>query len=203
MIFENSNDISSRLSGTLIRYKGRPFYCHYNGSGREIILLDPETVSSGGKDGETVNVSNESLDFSSPPLGFCDTPRRRGLGTFYLMRQPWRRWKQGIDPASLIYINVLNNQNESVRFNYGNVAKTIAGDYKSYDESVSLLERGQDSAFDRRLALASYNKTPLLCYRNTVAGFYNPQKNSVWLHPNYKAPSIMSRISKWMTIENG
>lgn len=86
-------DIRARLGGTILRYKGIPYYCEAEG---EIIALhdivDKRLIAR-------VSPDDQQLDISSLTLGYFNIKDK----AVHAARQPHRRYKQGVDIYSLQY----------------------------------------------------------------------------------------------------
>lgn len=86
-------DIRARLGGTIIRYKGQPYHCEVEG---EIValhdIIDKRLIAR-------VSPEDPQLDISSLTLGYFNIKDK----AVYAARQPFRRYKQGVDIFSLTY----------------------------------------------------------------------------------------------------
>lgn len=138
--YDNSNDVSSRLSGTVIRYRERPIYIE-SVEGYELfcrdILADKNFSCDVNKD--------LNLDFRSPALGYVNT----GRGCFYYSRIPTRGYKQGLEPrgTSMLYST---GENRGARdLTSKAVARCIVGDYPSFKDALEAAKKGRYLAFDR------------------------------------------------------
>lgn len=89
-------DVRARLSGTYIRWRGNPYYCEVDQNGDSIALYSLVDGSM------TVRVSSDDpdLDISSLDLGYVNTSKRYKC-CVYFQRNPYRRYKQGVEPQSL------------------------------------------------------------------------------------------------------
>lgn len=88
-------DHGARLNGGICFYKGHPYVLYVVGDNTHAEL---RKLSSPKKQGEIVELSSEDLDISSPLLGYVNYNN----STFYTMRSPERRYKQLVEPATLV-----------------------------------------------------------------------------------------------------
>ena len=93
MLFDNRRDASARLDGTIVFYQKKAMYVRGIDDRLRLVgytVLDTNDV--------TVEQDNPELSMICPEVGFINTPD----ATHYFMRQPMRRWKQGIDLRALV-----------------------------------------------------------------------------------------------------
>ena len=87
-------DIRARLGGTIIRYKGEARYCEVEGE--TVCLHDIVNKNLVAR----VTPDDPLLDISSLTLGYYNIRDK----AVYAMRNPYRRYKQGVDFYSLTYL---------------------------------------------------------------------------------------------------
>tara|TARA_B100000929_G_C15511743_1_gene421158 strand:- start:35815 stop:36393 length:579 start_codon:yes stop_codon:yes gene_type:complete len=93
MLFDNMRDAISRLSDTVVTYRGKAMFVEGITDNLELsgfLILGREPVVASQDD--------PSLNMACPEVGFVNTES----GAHYFMRQPMRRWKQGIDFRALV-----------------------------------------------------------------------------------------------------
>ena len=173
--YDSSHDANMRLAGTLLRYKGEPFYC-------KGLWDDEETVGkvSGyfplGAPGDVLIAYNDAdLDVSSAPLGFANFPTT-GM---YLTRAMSRNQAQGVVVQRLTGKDLTTNSWSGVHAGSATikcVAATIAGRYPSLD---SILYSKKSGGFTRHWGIGCSQdpKVWVLYNRTLPVGFFIPEEN--------------------------
>lgn len=93
MFFDNMRDAMSRLEGTILFYRNKALYVRGITDDLQVagdIILSQKSV--------TVSQQDPELSMACPEVGYINTEH----GAHYFMRQPMRRWKQGIDLRALV-----------------------------------------------------------------------------------------------------
>lgn len=160
--YDNPNDVSMRLSGTYLRYKGKCYYADYHGDFNVQLYAAKSNGDpyDGIKPFKIVDANDPELDISSAPLGYCNLP---GHGPVYLSRPPERRQRQGVTPQNL------SGYDESIRqwrrpiakymhMNPQSVIDTVEGVYPSLREIIEEQNPKIGAAFHRRLCLLPISK---------------------------------------------
>jgi hypothetical protein len=93
-------DLQARLHGTVIRYRGNPFFCVVDGPDVVLRTLKDDRVYA------RVPPDDKDLDISSVPLGFVNHSKLKFA--VHIRREPVRRYKQGVDPQSMTYTPLSN-----------------------------------------------------------------------------------------------
>lgn len=88
-------DIADRLNNTVIRYRGHPYNCVVAG---DLICLHDLT---NGNLCHKVSSGDEDLDISSINIGYINVSEPEYRVAVYLKREPYRRYKQGIEIGQL------------------------------------------------------------------------------------------------------
>ena len=125
MYFDNVNDGEARLGSTIITYKGKALYV--TGIDRSLkihghLILHEEEV--------VVDQRDPEVSLVCPPVGYINL----GHGAVYFMRQPVRRWKQGLDARALV--SPYNDMRERGRLSNELLARCIEGDYPSFEKAI-------------------------------------------------------------------
>lgn len=155
--YNNENDVTMRLKGSIVRYRGRPVYVGSTHGSYDILVTDLGTLED-----RVIHSSDVDLDISSVPVGWCNSTK----GLQYLMRTAKNSQKQGVVPQSLTSFMPLNG-GQLDHFHFQGVeqlkplARMINNDYPSVGQAIF----PQGGAFDREWAL--WNPT----WRTNVAYF--------------------------------
>lgn len=132
----------SRLSDTIIRYKGDPILVVTVSSVKKKIHILGLTLPNH----EEINVPLADCDISPVPLGYVN----HGNRAFYTMRMPMRNdWRQGLRFLSLIDV-------EGRQFNgagYEMLVNTIKGIYPSFNQCTEEVVEKSSAAFHRDFAI--------------------------------------------------
>lgn len=169
MLFDNMRDAISRLSDTVVMYKGKAMFVEGITENLELsgtlILLNEHVVAS---------QEDPDLSMSCPEIGFVNTPS----GAHYFMRQPMRRWKQGIDFRALVcpYSGIRPRGTLTL----ADLAKCLENAYPSFSEA-SQVERGlnpfkkheeerRSLAFCKSFSVGHGDKGLLLNYKGREVG---------------------------------
>jgi hypothetical protein len=168
MIYDNRADAVSRLMDTVIFYKGAAFYVE--DISRDLEIIGHSILS---KEPLVINQEDSELSVACPEIGFVNTPR----GAHYFMRQPMRRWKQGLDFRSLIcpYSGIRPRG----LLTLDTLASCLENNYPSFKESIHIgrslnpfkTHEGLPSrAFCKTFSVASGTEGLLLNYKGREVG---------------------------------
>lgn len=137
-------DIRARLGSTIIRWKGRPFWCEVEGE--TINLMDIVTKQSIAR----VDPDDTDLDISSLTLGYFNI----GDCAVFLARQPLRRYKQGVDP-NLLTIATLSNSHrvDANGILCQGLVDGLMDRYPMFKEAIKKVSKVQSVALSRDVAL--------------------------------------------------
>ena len=132
----------SRLCDSLIRNEeGEPIYVN---SIRENGYVEATTLL-----GEHNSLKLSKINVLPVPLGWCNWKHR----SFYLVRLPERRWRQGLRQNCLRTTNATRVRPPSI---YSiSMRNTIVGNYPTLEECVEFVdnEESQEMAFSRRFCV--------------------------------------------------
>lgn len=109
-------------------------------------------------DHDTISLSNPSVSFDSPKLGYVN--RHRQKRTVRAMRWPKRQWKIGLHPrnTSLYYTRSFEVEHRANLYSL-DVANTIVGKYPSFIKAMDTVTQDLDMfkevAFSRNFAVNS------------------------------------------------
>ena len=90
-----TQDLGTRLDGGICFYQGVPYHLRVCGDGIHVELFKLSSLK--GK-GLLVRTDSQDLDISAPSLGYVNFEG----AAYYVMRSPDRKYKQLIQPASLV-----------------------------------------------------------------------------------------------------
>jgi hypothetical protein len=143
------NDLGMRLSKTLIRFKGQPFYVDNIGHDRKYLLNGMFTMT--GKVA-SIELPCKDIDLRPVPLGYANF---NGTAV-YLSRIPVRRYKQGLSHEN-ISVNGPLLQGKRDILTTREVAACVNGAYPKLDAAMRAIDNGAGSvAFHRQWAVHSY-----------------------------------------------
>lgn len=193
-------DVRMRLDGTVIRYGGIPVFAEarpdMNVRVREVLSEKVYTVDS----------SDENLDISSPPLGYCNLEATDNL--WYITRVPFRQQKQGLHLHSMSYKRPGDIETRRISGwpDTEGLHNMIVGKYPTLSQSIDYVRRngnsGSGRAFDRRFALGYCGQKSLftLQTRGDVIGLYNANKEIALVKTEYKDEIAQSILKKFMAV---
>ena len=143
-------DLAGRLHGTVVRYRGNAFFCAVDGPEIELRTLTNDRVYA------RIRPEDPDLDISSLPLGFVNYSRERTV--VHIRREPVRRYKQGVDPQAMTYVNL--NPKKLVRgevFKDQGFQENIANKYPNFEQALKMITSSRDNwdsiALSRDVAL--------------------------------------------------
>ena len=145
-----------------------------------------------------VDSNSEDLDITAPPLGFVHSK----FGPMYMSRPPYRQQKQGIQPRSC---NFLGFGGAERLPDNKEIATMMVGKYPTYEEGLETFRTTAETkgfAFTRPFAIGYYKDIPCVSWRGRMVGFFDPIKNSLWMHPKYQVKPIVEALKPRLTIEN-
>jgi len=157
-----------RLSGTILTYGGQAIRVI---GAREDLKLHCVKLRNGEE--VVIDQDDEQLSFIAPALGYINST----MGAFYLMRQPARRYKQGID-MSRIYVHGTGRLHPAIRENTRALADCFEGVYPTIEQAKGKFggknpfkqERIRSVAFSRKFAIADGGNGFKLEYRGRIVG---------------------------------
>lgn len=148
----NGDDVRMRLHQSVVRYKGKPYYCFHDG-GTQLTLGGLEDNST---EIVQVDANSEDLDIRSPELGYVNW--KQGCG--YVSRSAVRRQKQGISHENLFMRNAGSDQQQPLPANYLRTTEffnMLIGNYPSYEEAMK--NSRQFTAIHRSFMVGKFKDT--------------------------------------------
>lgn len=146
--FVSSTDANARLGESIIRFEGEPIYVRGISSNYSMMF---SFLKNPARNTETL-LSNPGVNMRPVPLGYINTNR----GCYYISRAPKRKWKQGLELASITFLEYTRapiNLHDYFR----DLRKCILGEYPSIKEAYSISRReGYSVAFSRTFAIDPY-----------------------------------------------
>lgn len=184
--FRSAGDLSMRLCQSFIRYKGEPVYVLDSVHSSKIV--DCMYLKDGGKAvAFGVDVDDDDVDISSPPLGYINYN-----GNWHLSRLSERRQKQGLDIRRALARNAFQGKVNAHNVLGGGVTswldlrKTILGEYPTFEKA---LEYG--TPFARRFSIdIAEDNTRILSYMGNSIGLIRKNKSSILLREGYNSPAF-------------
>lgn len=203
--FYNPSDIDQYIVQSFILYKSEPAWCASRVSDSKVHLLLPL------KD-DTIVVDSESEDISLSglSLGFYQPTASQRINNdwptpVYATRLPKRMAKQGVSVNGVVFKHPSETYGPKARNLYGfdhtAMAKTLAGIYPSFEESRQNAIDGEYSAFCRHGGFSELKGEPVVLWRSSAIGFYDPVSNKAWLHPEMQLRPVKNAF-KDVTITN-
>lgn len=165
MKYDSWDYARQRLDGTVVRANGKVTYLqHIDGW-----IFHLRNIEDGG-DIEQHDIRNVAMDLNPVPLGYVNS----GTRSYYLTRQPVRRWKQGLASDSIYVIGA----KDGIHVNLGrlivskDLAKCINNDYPSVAKAYHMIRHGyHDVAFHREFSLSNLRGKRLLNYKGKSVGY--------------------------------
>lgn len=157
-MFESERDAAMRIAGTVVRYEGKSVFVEeVTGEERCRVYFPKEDET------KTLNYNDPRFDYSSVPLGYVN---HRGHA-HYTMRQPHRRWKQGVGRDCFKV-----KSGERGVFNSRGMHDAVEGIYPSFDEACRLVrdEGATSVAYHRDWAIKRGDGYFRLMYKGTQVG---------------------------------
>jgi hypothetical protein len=160
------NDLEMRLSRSLVKYNGRPFF---------IEDVEPNCVLVGRyldtQREARCELPNGNLDIRPVPIGYVNMNTR----CLFITRAPQRRYKQGLNESN---IRVLTQRHWEPRINLRdlllskNMARTVNNEYPSLEQCLEELRTKKSQAFCRRFAVQNEKELGVvsLQYRGRAVG---------------------------------
>ncbi len=209
-LYDTLKDLSDRLNGTIIRYKGVPVHVTVKGDGR-LHLTDVANANSMSGNLGAVSPKDPDLDISSIEIGYMNwdwskesrryltVSQQRGEGNkvSYLQRLPIQRYRQGLtsDVVRTLGVdgesNKYSSESSMELFNEG-FKNMVAGNYPTYPEAAQLLFDGEEKeiAISIDFALKATDSSLILVYYQT--------RNIGWIEPNKGLIKIPDDELEWV-----
>lgn len=187
--YNSEKDLHDRLNGTIVFYDDEPFLV--NGVHKKTLYLG-DMVS--GDTLREVPSNDERLDISSPELGYMNLEHREfGNVVLYIVRVPYKRYKQGICPQNL---EVLNIHGDGISYHVGNYfnshgfKSSLRNEFPSLVEAMSKLEKGKEVAISKSIAIKRSTAGVILVYYRC--------KEVGWLAPNTDIVNVPNNEMGWL-----
>lgn len=168
MYHDRHGDACSRLLDTIVMYRDRAV--HVTGITERALKVKGTVILTG--ENISVHQKDEELSLACPPLGYINAE----TGALYFMRQPMRRWKQGVDMRALVC------PHEGIRgrglLTHRLIAKCLENDYPDFSQATQgfrslnpfreVEKRGV--AFSKHFSVRNGGRGMLLCYKGREVG---------------------------------
>lgn len=204
--YDTGQDVSMRLDGTYLRYKGVVVLCNYSNDLH--VMLTPLVASPVLRGAVTVHSSNEDLDISSIPLGFYATHKQQQPIVF--RRRPVRRYKQGVCLNNIegAMYNINERQRSYLRdrdiqgyLQHTGFHLMLANQYSTPDKAIKYVVENRTSGIYHSAAISldfcfySFGDTVALIdsYFEEV-GVYDLTAKHVVVNEWWKTPTMMDRL---------
>jgi len=198
-------DIKARLHNTIIRYKDEPYLADVDSAG----TIGLNDLASGTCIGR-VSADDELLDISSISIGYVNIIHPDYKLAVYLKREPYRKFKQGIEFPSLTQ--------KALRDNISGVSHHILhskqfvdavhGKFPSYKDAFDLLTKKSfhSVAVSRDIALKKERDVLKVYLKDTEVGFIRltGDHNKVYVpksEQSYYYILLLDGIKDWTIIE--
>lgn len=204
--YESGSDVSMRLDGTYLRYKGAIVLCNYMEDLK--VNLTPLVPSVSCARNVMVHSSNVELDISSIPLGFYAQPKMMNPTVF--RRRPVRRYKQGVCASNIegCQYAILERHRMYLRdrdlqgyMSHAGFHLMLANQYPSVGKAIKYVvenaapETYASAAISIDFCFYSYGKTIALIdsYFEEV-GVYDKELKHLVVNDWWKTPTMMDRL---------
>lgn len=168
MLFDNHRDATMRLVDTIVFYKGRAM--KVESITERALKLRGRIILTG--DNVSVHQEDEDLQMFCPPVGYVNVEG----DALYFMRQPMRRWKQGIDMRALVCPTHGMRSRGAITENL--LAKCLENDYPDLDQAMGMFAsrnpfkqiEKKGVAFAKHFSVCRGDDGPLLAYKGREVG---------------------------------
>lgn len=192
--YDNTDDISRRLTKTLVRFRGKPVYIKGVAGNLHVRAYNPLEK---GLD-FYVHSSDVDLDISSPPLGYTNHDNH----SWYLTRRPSRQQIQGIQiQHCMVYPAEKYIQGRGYN-DLGDVSRTILGEYPSFEKALERSIVGSQ-AWSRHLAFVSTKDPGLRIIKHLWddIGVYSVSGNEGIITKKFSEDvNLISNLQKYMGV---
>lgn len=197
--FSNASDIRQKLNGTVIQYKGEPYYATADGE-TETIFLSP--IDGKDKKSITTDPDDKALDISSPALGFTNYDE----ACYYVGRVPHRRSVQGLSESNMHMYSITGEQVpfKSNFFAAPRMRQCILGEYPAFAQVLKRFLNASPSkelsaAFARQFALRKPKGTQniILHHRFMPIAEYDRAGERFTLIPTYNNSVLFSLLKPY------
>jgi len=183
------DDVTNRINGTFIRYKGVPYYAvteAKNTLGLYAIPIDQRSKSAMT---HVVSVEDDDLDISSIELGYMNEENETGrsdvvLKTLYAYRNPSRQgYRQGIWEGNVRFESLDGKPVHYTLSHYSvGIANLLKNNYPSFDEAMERLAKYGEVALSREVGI-SQDKLGVrkIFYRGEQIGYGTPSDPQIYL----------------------
>lgn len=196
------DDVRARLGGTVIRYRGKPYYCEVGGSSISLINIANRLVEH-----NNIPFDDAELDISSLDLGYVNitTPVECAVHT---ARVGNRRYKQGVDFRTLTY-DVLTLPTEKFAFNWENMfcqgfIDAYEGKYPTVDEALKKIAKKRSIALSNDVAIMREKDLIKVYVKNEEVGWMKAGTKKVIIPPtptSWMYHYYLERLEGWTVTE--
>lgn len=202
LAFATEDDVRQKLDGTLVRYKGQPCWCTYEGGFNVRLFTFADYKGRGHANGFSVDCMDDDLDYSAPGLGYINEKKE---GAVYLIRYPRKQFAGGLKPSQVNAWSLLAERDigrREVNLVSDAIEKMFKNEYPPCREVVEecLHSKGDmfSKAFHRKLAVKgladvefkngrpSLFKKVRLYHTDKKIGDWMPEEKAFKVNPKYK-----------------
>lgn len=134
-LYTHANEAMQRILGTVITYDSKPHLVEtIRERGVKLGLRYLRDVESHDSELFFVEQEDPKLKMYAPQLGYANT-RDNSL---YVMRCPARRWKQGVDTGSLVYVLPDGSMGRHVGLHLSHLADCFENIYPEFKEAMNM-----------------------------------------------------------------
>lgn len=189
-------DLRMRLSGCLVRYKGRPVTT----SSHNMTLLISDVLT-----GENAQIKHDDpdLDISSPPLGYVNDDRM----SYYVARYPLRRQKQGVNSENT-YQRAEGKEElgeeQTLQVHWSGIGECVLNDYPTLSDTLAhleVIEQAHSRAFHRKFCLIKTSVPGLyqISHMTHRIGLYSKTNQAV-ISPQYANSEMIGELAEHMEV---
>lgn len=201
--FYNANDIDQYIVQSFILYKSEPAWCAERVDDNRVNLLLPLQ-----NDEVIVNAESEDIAIGGLSLGFYHPTAAQRINNdwptpVYATRLPKRMAKQGVSINGVQFRHPSDDSSgrHLSGFDHTSMAKTLGGVYPTFEESRQNAIDKEYTAFCRHGGFSEFKGEPVVLWRGSAIGFYDPISNKAWLHPEMQLRTVKTAF-KDVTITN-
>lgn len=199
LLYDNVDDLKSKLVGTIIYYKDEPVYV------RDANVLEADGAGNptnyylklafiDRRNHQTVNLADPGLNYQQFKIGYCNI---NGIAVYWF-RKAVKQYRQGLKSDQLHYSisNPRLNMGFELQFSRP-VVQMLSGIYPSVDEAIEVLQGDvgvSNIAFNRHFAMSfdAVHKDYILEYKGTYVAHSPNMKNITFINNfGYVKESLM------------
>jgi hypothetical protein len=197
--FSNAGDIRQKLNGTVIQYKGEPYYATADGENENVFLAP---IDGKSEKSITTDPDDKHLDIASPPLGFTNYDE----ACYYVGRVPHRRSVQGLSESNMHMHDISGNfiGFKSGFFAAPRMRACILGEYPTFQSCLKRFLNANpgkelSAAFARQFALRKPKGTSnvVLHHKFMPIAEYDRASERFNLIPTYSNPVLHTLLKPY------